>query len=163
MSQAQHSWARKALNWATQLPLYDRVKFKPDFVKKLCLNINAHFISIFLNGAIFDRVTLSTKFNFQMHFSCVYLSKYTTLLFDEDAVFWPETTLLYGWVLGYHENVIILVNNQSHGWIQCIFWCHLIKFTNFGFDKNAVSWSETTRLDRWVEGFSKNGAMLALN
>ena len=56
-------------------------------------------------------------------------------------------------MFGYHENITIAVHNPSHDWIQCIFWCPLIKFTNFAFDDNAVLWSETTCLDGWVEGF----------
>ena len=33
------------------------------------------------------------------------------------------------------------------GWVQCIFWCLLIKVNNFAFDEDAVLRPKTTCLD----------------
>ena len=46
LSQAQPSWAKTSFNWARQLPLYKKLKFKDNFAlgKKLCLNIIAYLI-----------------------------------------------------------------------------------------------------------------------
>ena len=73
--------------------------------------------------------------------------------FNNNPVFWPDTTCLFRWLAGLAEIKAISASNDTWGWAQVIFWCLLIIFNNIAFYEDAVLWPETTCLDGWVGGW----------